>query len=138
VNSVPDLGHTFDAAIGFELLELSGERVRARLSVHDGVRQRFGVVHGGVYCAWAEVLASEGTVSGVAADGNTALGLSNSTNFLRPVRDGVLSADARPRHRGRSTWIWDVDFTDEEGRLCSTSRVTLAVRPLDIEGRNDG
>ena len=37
---------------------------------------------------------------------------------------------ARPIHRGRTTWVWDVDFTDDEGRLCAVSRVTLAVRPL--------
>jgi 1,4-dihydroxy-2-naphthoyl-CoA hydrolase len=144
MSATPELRDTFDGVLRFELLELSGERVRARLRVHDGIRQRFGVVHGGAWCAWAEVLASEGTVSGVAAEGNTAMGLSNSTSFLRPVSDGVISAEARPRHRGRSTWIWDVDFTDEEGRLCSTSRVTLAVRPapegaagpLTTEGSN--
>ena len=126
---LPELQHTLDGVLGFELLELSGERVRARLRIHDRVRQRFGVVHGGAYCAWAEVLASEGTVHGVAGAGSTAMGLSNSTQFLRPVRDGVINAEGRSRHRGRSTWVWDVDFTDEQGRLCSTSRVTLAVMP---------
>jgi 1,4-dihydroxy-2-naphthoyl-CoA hydrolase len=62
------------------------------------------------------------------------MGMSNSTSFLRPVREGVIIADGRPRHRGRSTWIWDVDFTEENGKLCATSRVTLAVRPAPEGG----
>jgi 1,4-dihydroxy-2-naphthoyl-CoA hydrolase len=132
--SLLELEDTLDGVLGFELLELSGEHVRAQLRVHDRVRQRFGIVHGGAYCAIAEVLASEATVCGVAADGNIAMGMSNSTSFLRPVREGVIIADGRPRHRGRSTWIWDVDFTEENGKLCATSRVTLAVRPAPEGG----
>jgi 1,4-dihydroxy-2-naphthoyl-CoA hydrolase len=41
-----------------------------------------------------------------------------------------VHAEARPRHRGRTTWIWDVDLSDDEGRVCAVSRVTIAVRPL--------
>ena len=127
--TLPEFERTLDGVIGCELLELNAERVRARLQVHDGVRQRFGVVHGGAYCAWAEMLASEATVRGVAADGNIAMGIANSTQFLRPVSTGVLNAEGRVRRRGRSVWVWDIDFTDEQGALCSISRVTLAVRP---------
>jgi len=132
--TLPEFKHTLDGVIGCELLELNAERVRARLAVHDGVRQRFGVVHGGTYCAWAEMLASEATVHGVAADGNIAMGISNSTQFLRPASTGVLSAEGRVRRRGRTVWVWDIDFTDEQGALCSISRVTLAVRPAPPGG----
>ncbi|MEA2332650.1 MAG: 1,4-dihydroxy-2-naphthoyl-CoA hydrolase [Thermoleophilaceae bacterium] len=132
--AIPDFEHTLDGVIGFEVLEMSGERVRARLEVHDRVRQRFGVVHGGTFCAWAEVLASEATTCGVARRGSMAMGMSNATSFLRPVREGVIFADGRPRHRGRTTWVWDIDFVDAGGRLCSTSRVTLAVMPAPAEG----
>jgi 1,4-dihydroxy-2-naphthoyl-CoA hydrolase len=127
----PNFENTLDNVLGCELLELSPERVRASVRIHDRMRQRFGVVHGGAYCAWAEMLASEGTVRGVEAEGKIAMGLSNSTHFLRPLREGVITAEGRPRHRGRTTWVWDVDFTDEQGRLCSTSRVTIAVRPAE-------
>ena len=65
----------------------------------------------------------------VAPDGNLAVGQSNSTTFLRPVTEGTSTRGGTPRHRGRTTWIWDVEFTDDEGRVCALSRVTLAVRP---------
>ena len=53
---------------------------------------------------------------------------SNSTTFMRPVTAGTVHALATVRHRGRTTWVWDVDFTDDDGKLCATSRVTMAVR----------
>jgi 1,4-dihydroxy-2-naphthoyl-CoA hydrolase len=132
--TLPEFERTLDALLGCELLELSGERVRARLPVRDELRQRFGVVHGGTYCAWAEMLASEATVAGVAERGQTAMGMQNSTQFLRPVSDGVLHAEGSVRHRGRTVWVWDIDFTDEQRRLCAISRVTLAVRPAGPDG----
>ena len=132
--TLPELERTLDGMLGYELIELNGQRARARLRIHDGVRQRFGVVHGGTYCAWAEMLASEATVSGVAGEGNIAMGLSNSTQFLRPASDGVITAEGRVRRSGRTVWVWDIDFTDEQGRLCAISRVTLAVRPAPPGG----
>jgi 1,4-dihydroxy-2-naphthoyl-CoA hydrolase len=68
-------------------------------------------------------------VIAVAPAGNLAVGQSNSTTFLRPITSGSVHAAGTPRHRGRTTWVWDVEFTDDGGRVCALSRVTLAVRP---------
>ena len=120
---------TLDDVLGFELLELTGDSCRGRFEVEQRVQQPFGLVHGGAYAALAETMASWATVAAVGPDGNIAVGMSNSTTFLRPVTSGQVHADATPRHRGRTTWVWDVEFNDDEGRLCAVSRVTLAVRP---------
>ena len=118
-----------DETLGLETLEVEAERARGRFRVEDRVKQPFGLVHGGVFAALAESLASRATYEAVAGEGLMAVGLSNQTSFMRPVTGGVVESDARRRHRGRSTWIWDVDHTDAEGRLCAVSRVTIAVRP---------
>ena len=118
-----------DETLGFETLEVEAERARGRFRVEDHVKQPFGLVHGGVFAALAESLASRATYEAVVGDGLMAIGLSNQTSFMRPVTGGTVESDARRRHRGRSTWIWDVDHTDAEGRLCAVSRVTIAVRP---------
>jgi 1,4-dihydroxy-2-naphthoyl-CoA hydrolase len=55
--------------------------------------------------------------------------MSNSTNFIRPITAGTIHAEAKPRHRGRTTWIWDVEITNDAGALCAMGRVTIAVRP---------
>jgi uncharacterized protein (TIGR00369 family) len=120
---------TLDDVLGFELLEADGDRCTARCAVERRVQQPFGLVHGGTYAALAETMVSWATVIAVAPEGNIAVGQSNSTTFLRPVTSGHVNAEGTPRHRGRSTWVWDVDFTDDDGKLCATSRVTLAVRP---------
>lgn len=120
---------TFDGLYGLELLEHTDELVRARVAVHDGVRQPMGLVHGGVFASMAESMTSLATAYGVAADGMTAQGLSNTTSFLRPILEGHVHATARRRHRGRTTWVWEVDITDDQERLCAIVRMTIAVRP---------
>ena len=115
--------------IGLEYLDAGPEGVRARLAVTDDVRQPFGLVHGGVFASMAESMCSAATWLGVKDDGMAAMGQSNSATFLRPITEGHVNATARPRHSGRTTWVWDVEITDHEGRLCALVRMTVAVRP---------
>ena len=58
-----------------------------------------------------------------------AMGLSNNTSFLRPVTEGTVHAHGTRLHRGRTTWVWDVRFSDDAGRACAVTRMTIAVRP---------
>jgi 1,4-dihydroxy-2-naphthoyl-CoA hydrolase len=120
---------TLDSVLGFETLEVGPEVARSRAEVADQHKQPFGLVHGGVFAAMAESIASQATYAAVAGDGNIAVGMSNNTNFVRPILSGSVHAEARRRHAGATTWVWDVDMTDDEGRLCALSRVTIAVRP---------
>src|SRR5688572_9142864 len=120
----------FDALYGLEVLEVTDDLVRAQVAVRDELRQPFGLVHGGVLAAIAETLASLGTAVVVTPEGNAAMGSSNSTSFLRPIVEGTIHARALRRHRGRTTWIWDIEITDDAGRLCALTRMTIAVRPI--------
>ena len=119
----------FPALLGLELLECTEQLVTARLAVRDELLQPFGHVHGGVYASISETLASVGTMVGVLAQGSAAMGLSNQTSFLRPISSGTIHARALRRHRGRTTWVWDVEIDDDEGRTCALTRMTIAVRP---------
>lgn len=122
--------HSFDALYGLEVLEVTEELVRAQVVVRDQIKQPMGLVHGGVYASIAESIASLATASAVLRDGQSAQGLSNQTSFLRPILHGTVHATARRRHRGRTTWIWDVEISDDQDRVCALSRMTIAVRPL--------
>jgi uncharacterized protein (TIGR00369 family) len=124
----PDVG--FDRLYGLEITELGDGVVRGRVRVRDEIKQPAGLVHGGLYAAVAESLATNGTALAVVPAGNTAMGLSNQTSFLRPITQGTVSAVARARHRGRTTWVWEVELADDQGRLCALTRVTVAVRPI--------
>ena len=116
-------------AIGLAYDEVSEDLVRAHFPVTPAVTQPHGLVHGGVYPLVAESITSSVTGKVVAADGKIGMGQSNSATFLRPVTEGTVHATARRRHGGRTTWLWDVEFTDDDDRVCALVRMTIAVRP---------
>ena len=130
VAQINEFLHGFDRHYGLEFLDCSETEVRARLVVHDHHKQPAGLVHGGVYASIAESIASIATGMTVLDEGNVAMGMSNNTNFLRPITQGTVHAHAVRSHRGRTTWLWDVTFTDEDDRVCALTRMTIAVRPL--------
>src|SRR4051794_17125619 len=119
---------TFDGLYGLVVDSIDDEEVRAHVVVRDEIKQPAGLVHGGVFASIAESIASTATYRAVSADGKTAQGLSNQTSFLRPILEGTIHAVARRRHRGRTTWVWEVDITDDQDRLCALVRMTIAVR----------
>jgi len=126
----PPQATSLDETLGFGGYEREGEELaRGRMSVADPIRQPYGIVHGGAMAALAESVTSRATFEAVGPD-NIAMGMSNETKFLRPVSEGHIEAVARARHRGRTTWIWDVELFDAEGRLCALCRMTIAVRPM--------
>jgi 1,4-dihydroxy-2-naphthoyl-CoA hydrolase len=130
-----DLDGGFDGVYGLEVTHASQELMRGRVAVRDELRQPAGLVHGGVYAAAAESLASTGTGLAVLPEGKFAVGLSNHTSFLRPITDGTIHAEATVKHRGRTTWVWEVEITDDAGRLCVLTRVTVAVRDIPRQDR---
>lgn len=127
------LDETFAAHIGLDLSGVEPSEdgsLTVSVPVENHHKQPAGIVHGGVYASFAETLASLATYRVVAPEGMTAMGLANQTSFLRPISSGSINVSARPRHKGRTTWVWDVEFSDDDGRLCAVSRMTIAVRPL--------
>jgi 1,4-dihydroxy-2-naphthoyl-CoA hydrolase len=129
---------TLDSLLGFEALEVGPELARAQAEVGEEHRQPYGIVHGGVYAALAESIASQATAHAVAADGNIAVGMSNLTSYMRPITSGRIHAEAHRRHAGSTTWVWEVEMSDDDGRLCAVSRVTVAVRPAPEPSRGSG
>lgn len=120
----------FDRLYGLEFLECSDSEVRAQVVVGEHHKQPAGLVHGGLYASLAESIASIATGFTVLDEGNVAMGMSNNTSFLRPITAGTVHAHATRLHRGRTTWLWDVSFSDDDGRTCALTRMTIAIRPL--------
>ena len=118
----------FDSHYGLQLDLVTDEEVRAHVEVQDHHRQPAGLVHGGVFASMAEAMASLATWVAVNPDGRTAQGLSNQTSFLRPITEGTIHAVGRRRHKGRTTWVWEIEVTDDQQRLCALVRMTIAVR----------
>lgn len=115
----------FDVLLGLTLDEVGPDRVRASFEVRPELHQPYGILHGGVLCSVVETVASVGGAVWFGDRGNV-VGSSNTTNFLRATREGVLTAVALPIHRGRSQQLWEVDITDEQDRLVAKGQVRLA------------
>ncbi|MFZ1155283.1 MAG: PaaI family thioesterase [Solirubrobacteraceae bacterium] len=127
---INDFLQGYDRLYGLELLECSEDEVRAQVVVRDEHKQAAGLVHGGLYASIAESISSLATAVVVLEEGLAAMGMSNNTSFLRPITAGTVHAHATRIHRGRTTWLWDVKFSDDNGRTCALTRMTIAVRPL--------
>jgi 1,4-dihydroxy-2-naphthoyl-CoA hydrolase len=99
------------------------------MPVSDAIKQPFGIVHGGAFASLAESVCSRATYESVGPE-SIAMGQANETTFLRPATAGVVEAVATARHRGRTSWVWDVEMSDSDGRLCALTRMLIAVRPM--------
>ncbi|MGH3112161.1 MAG: PaaI family thioesterase [Gaiellaceae bacterium] len=125
----------FDELIGIRNVEIGPDRCVSLTELRPELHQPFGVVHGGVYAAIVESLASIaanawlGVSSGLRPGlrpGLRAVGVSNHTDFLRSARQGRLRAEATPIQRGQTFQLWAVTVTDDDGRLCAHGKVRLA------------
>jgi uncharacterized protein (TIGR00369 family) len=113
-----------DAVFGARYLEYTADRVVIQWQVTPDQHQPFGIVHGGVYCSIVESAASMGATLWFGGRGRV-VGVSNHTDFLRAVSDGLMTATATPIHRGRSQQLWLVEIVDDEQRLVARGQVRL-------------
>ncbi|WP_285034503.1 PaaI family thioesterase [Mycolicibacterium sp. lyk4-40-TYG-92] len=125
--SVPEgLGKGFDNEIGLTYLEVTPDGGRAQLTITEKILQPWGIVHGGVYCAIVEGLASVSAHVWLGENGGgTVVGVNNNTDFLRALRAGTVTATSTPIHRGRRQQLWLVTITDEDDRPVARGQVRL-------------
>jgi uncharacterized protein (TIGR00369 family) len=129
MSSDPLAASPFDDLIGTEWLDDDPDHARARLVVRDDLRQPVGLLHGGVLSTLVESVCSRATALAVLPEGMIAMGQSIEVTFLRPTTEGEVEVEARARHRGRTTWVWDAELRNSQGKLCALARMTIAVRP---------
>ena len=118
------------AHLGIEFLEVGDDFIRARVPVDGRTLQPAGILHGGVSVVLAETLGSCGAAF-AAAPGRRVVGLEVNANHLRSVTSGWVIGCARPLHVGRSTHVWQIELSDEQGRPTCVSRLTMAVLAAD-------
>jgi uncharacterized protein (TIGR00369 family) len=119
----------FDELIGTEWLDDDPDHARVRVELRDELRQPVGLLHGGVISSLVESICSRATALAVMPGGMMAMGQSIGVSFIRPVTEGGAEVKAKARHRGRTTWVWDAEVVNDEGKLCALAQMTIAVRP---------
>jgi len=114
------------AHLGIEFVEVTADRVVARLHVSEKLLTTTGVVHGGTLMAFADTIGAAGTVANLAEGQRTAT-LESKTNFIAGCKSGVIQAVATPIHKGRRTQVWETRITDEGGKLLSVTTQTQMI-----------
>ena len=120
---------------GFVPAEVSGTRVTGHVDLGPDQHTPWGVVHGGVYCTVVESAASIGASAAVLDHGQFAVGVNNSTDFLRPATAGRLDVVAEPVQQGRTLQLWLVTLSRaEDGKVVARGQVRLQNVPLPGSG----
>jgi uncharacterized protein (TIGR00369 family) len=114
----------FVELLGLRVEEATPDRVAISWDVTPALHQPYGIVHGGVYASVVETAASIAGAVWLGERGQV-VGVNNSTDFLRAVREGTLHAVAEPVHRGRLQQLWLVEIRDENERLVARGQVRL-------------
>ncbi len=139
-SSLEDSG-AFVRAAGLVVEEASGSRVTGHIQLGPDHHTPWGIVHGGVYSTAVESAASIGASTAVRELGQVAVGITNTTHFLRSLAAGRVLVEATALNQGRSQQLWRVDITDESGRLVAHGEVRLqniAVQPDERETADNG
>ncbi len=112
--------------VGIQFTAVGSDFVTARMPVDERTTQPFGILHGGASVVLAETLGSAAAFACV-EESQICVGIEINANHVRQATNGYVNGKARPLHLGRTVHVWETEITDDEGRLISTGRMTLAV-----------
>ena len=109
---LPDLSCSMGAHLGIQFLEMEEGYVKAQMPVDERTCQPFGILNGGASLALAEIVAGHGSIP-----------LCSANEMPCVPKGEFVIATGRLIHRGRTSHLWNVDITNQEGKLISTARI---------------
>ncbi len=118
---------TLNEALGIEFMEIGDNYIKARMPVDSRTIQPAGRLHGGASVALAETLGSTASFMCLDVEKERPVGMEINANHLRAIKSGYVYGMALPVHVGRKTHVWEIKITNEEGKLITISRITMAV-----------
>lgn len=113
--------------LGIEFTEIGEDFLIARMPVDGRTKQPLGIMHGGASCVLAETVGSTAANFCVNQKQQYCVGLDINTNHIRSARGGYVIGIAKPFHLGKSTQVWGIEIINEEKKLVSVNRLTMAV-----------
>ena len=124
--------------LGVEIVEATAERVVLTMEVTPKVHQYLGVMNGGVSLYLCETAASVGVVAGVDLEKYAPVGVEINANHLRAVSKGIITVEATPIYPSRTLSVWQINITNDRGKLVCTSRCSVLVqkRPAVTKDEN--
>ena len=115
--------------MGLAFTEFSLERCVATMPV-EGNTQPVGLLHGGAYVVLGESLGSM-AANLHAGPGRLAVGVDINATHTRSATSGIVTGVCTPVHLGRTITVHEIVVTDDQGRRCSTIRITNHIRGIE-------
>ncbi len=128
MSSAPDLrgSSAFMRLLEIDFDEQSSTRVSGTVAADERHHQPWGLVHGGLYTTVIETFATTVAFQAVKDRGELAVGVSNTTDFLRPHTSGRLDVVAEAVLQGRTQQLWRVELRrHDDGKLVALGQVRL-------------
>ena len=118
---------TLSSYLQITCIEIGEDYLKGQMKVTQKHMQPNGIMNGGASCVFAETLASTAANYCIDQEKFICVGLSLTTNHIKPAFPGYLFALAKPEHLGKTTQVWSIDITNEERKKISLNRLTLAI-----------
>lgn len=118
---------TLAAALGMEFVAIGENSLTCTMPVNAHTKQPMGMLHGGASAALAETVGSVASMLCIDTSKYYSVGLDINCNHIRGVKSGIVSATATPFHIGKTTHVWEIKITNEQGKLVCISRLTMAI-----------
>lgn len=119
--------NTMSEFLGIVFTEVGDDYISASMPVNERTLQPAGIMHGGASCVLAETVGSTAANCCVDVSKYYCVGLDINTNHIRAIREGKVIGTARPFHIGKTTQVWGIEIRDEQKKLVSVTRLTMAV-----------
>ena len=123
--------------LGVNIVEVGPDRVVLTMEVTPKVHQYIGIMNGGVSLFLAETAASMGAVAGADLAKFAPVGVEINANHLRAVSKGLITAEATPIYPSRTLSVWQINITNDRGKLVCTSRCSILMQKRPAHPRSD-
>lgn len=120
---------TLSEHLGIIFTQIGDNFLEATMPVSATNKQPYGLLHGGASCVLAETIGSVAANMVLDNQKEVAVGQSIEANHLRPVTNGLVTANVRPIHIGKSSHVWEIRISDEKEKLICHSKLTIRVIP---------
>lgn len=117
--------------LDIKFTEIGDDYLVATMPFSENTQQYMGILHGGASCVLAETVGSVAANFVIDQEKYRAVGQEINANHIRPVSSGLVTGKVKPVHLGRTTQVWDIQITNNQGKLTCISRLTMAVVNLD-------
>lgn len=124
--------NTLMETLDINYVDVGDDFLIATMPVNSKVHQPMGLLHGGATVALAESVGSAASHMFIDNSAFIIKGIEITANHLKSKKKGVVTATATVLHKGKTTHLWKIEVTDEEGRLISFCKLTNIVLPKTV------